>query len=276
MLKLLFFNQAPYSGVFDHGDSTYIELPNGQNMMIDISTKKSGAVITKQLLDRGVNTIDYFVASHLHNDHTAGFTALSEHISVRQILMSGYGTNSVEADRSFLETARAKQISVREFRLGDQLDLGEVELQCLFPPPDIAEASPDLPYVEQELNSNLYSMVFRLSYGEFSVLFAGDIYEATEQQLIQLHGDSLRSTLLKIPHHGCDTSSSQALLERVNPRAAVVMCRSCEWPVQRRLSNTDIPVYNPLCDGNVALETDGKNVRVICDKGSREFLLSMI
>lgn len=273
MLKLTFFSQAPYVTYYGHGDSTYVELPNGQNMLIDVSTQEGGKALIKRLQEMQVNTIDYFVVSHLHKDHTAGFAELVEHIDVEQIILSGYGFKSVETDLTFLEAVDQKQIPMQQVRMGQKLDIGGAQLQVLFPPAGIPEVSPDLPYVEQEINSNMYSLVFRLSYGDFSALFTGDIYEQTEKKMIETCREKLQSTLLKLPHHGSNTSASQAFMDIVKPQMAVTMCRSCEWEVQQRFSNADIPVYGPFYDGTIIAETDGKILQVKCDKGSRRFAL---
>lgn len=234
MLKITFFNQMPYiegrtGWPYYHGDATYIELPDGQNMLVDISTKFSGAFLTKRLLEMGVEQIDYFAASHLHQDHTAGFAELTEHIEVKNVLLSGYGYHNSDADLSILETIEKKGIPVKKLRMGDEMQLGEVNLKCLFPAKDAPEVEQDS---DQGLYLNLYSMVFRLSYGKFSALFTGDIHYETEEQLVENWGSQLKSTLLKIPHHGNDTSTGQSLVDVVKPQIAVVMSTGCEWLVQ--------------------------------------------
>lgn len=273
MLKMNFFDQAPYLEYYGGGDCTYFEFPNGQNMLLDITTKQAAGTVIEQLLDRKVKQIDYFVVSHLHRDHTGGFAELAEKIPVKQIILSGYGFQSIEADTTFLETVEKKKIPMRQVRMGDELSVGDVHFQFLFPPKGIPEVSPELPYVEQEINSNVYSLVFRMEYGKFSALFTGDIYAKAENQLEQQYGRKLASTLYKIPHHGNDTSSPDFAIETVKPQIAVTMSRSCDWKVQKNFTNAGIPVYGPFYDGTVAVETDGVTMRVECGKGSCQFPL---
>ena len=272
-LKMIFFDQVPYCDFYGNGDSAYVELPDGKTMLIDISRKEPGLAITDKLIKMGVRQIDFFIASHFHSDHTEGFCELANRIPVKCVIMSGYGRKSIEADGTFLEAIQRHQIPVKEMRMGDRLNIGEAELQFLFPPRDVPEISSEKSYVEQETNSNIYSMVFRISYKKFSALFAGDIYEQSEKQLIYEVGNCLRSTVLKIPHHGNDTSTSQAFLDTVKPQLAVTMCRNCEWPVQQRLSNSHIVLYAPFCDGQISLKTDGDFLKVSCDKGDSQLIL---
>lgn len=278
MLKITFFNQMPYienrtGWPYYHGDAAYVELPDGQNMLVDISTKFSGAFITERLLKMGVKSIDYFVVSHLHQDHTAGFADLTEHIEVKHVLLSGYGFHNADADVTILDTIEKKNIPIRKLRMGDEMQLGKTEFRVLFPAKDAPEAAEDSSFGEQGRYLNLYSLVFRLSYGQFSALFTGDIHYETEEQLVQTYGDQLQSTLLKIPHHGNDTSTGQALVDAVKPQLAVVMSTGCEWIVQRKFSSLGIPLYGTFCDGTIVVSTDGKTMQVECEKGCRQYEL---
>jgi len=272
-LKMIFFNQVPYCDFYGNGDSAFVELPDGKTILIDSSKKEPGSDITDKLIKMGVRQIDFFIATHLHSDHTEGFCEVANRILVKCVIMSGYGKKSIESDVTFLEAVQQYRIPVKKMRMGDRMNIGKVELQFLFPPRDVPEISSDKSYVEQETNSNLYSMVFRISYKKFSVLFTGDIYEQSEKQLIYEEGNCLRSTVLKIPHHGNDTSTSQAFLDTVKPQLAVTMCRNCEWTVQQRLSNSHIVLYAPFCDGQICMTTDGNFLKVSCDKGDSQLTL---
>jgi len=277
MLKLTFFNQMPFiqdriNWPHYHGDCTYIEFPNGENMLVDISTKFSGEFLTREMKKMGIQKIDYFVISHLHQDHTAGFSFLNEHIPVGQILWSGYGKDNLDAEKSPLRIAAEQSIPVRELRAGDSLTIGDVAMDILFPIQDAPEADPSDPS-RHGVCLNLYSLVFRLRLGRFSALFTGDIHFETERELVDLYGKHLQSTLLKIPHHGNDTSVCQELVDAVSPTAAVVMSTGCEWVVLRKFSSLCIPFYGTYCDGTVRVSTDGSEMTVSCDKGSRVFPL---
>lgn len=277
MLKLTFFNQMPFiqdrvNWPHYHGDCTLIEFPNGETMLVDISTKFSGEFLTREIQKLGIAKIDYFVISHLHQDHTAGFACLNAHIPVKQILWSGYGKNNLEAEKSPLCIAAEQGIPVKELRAGDSVQIGDAVMEVLFPTADAPEADPQEPS-RHGICLNLYSLVFRLRYGQFSALFTGDLHFETEHELVQLYGNSLRSTLLKIPHHGNDTSVSQELVDAVNPAAAVVMSTGCEWIVLRKFSSLCIPFYGTYCDGTIQVRTDGQEMTVSCDKGSRIFPL---
>ena len=163
LLKIYFFNQAPYTRYYGSGECTYIELPDEKKILIDIASKESAKIITKKLFEMNVRKIDYLVVSHLHVDHTDGFAELISSISVKQVIVSGYGFQSVDADIDFLNLLNEKNIPMMYVRMGDELSFGNVRLQFLFPPKDIKEVSTDQPYEEQEKNSNIYSLVFKIT-----------------------------------------------------------------------------------------------------------------
>ena len=278
MLKITFFDQNPCiqkrSGwPYYHGDCTLIQCPDGQNVLVDISTKFSGAYLTEELLKLGVERIDHMIFSHLHQDHTAGFVHLADKLPVGEIILSGYGKGNLDAELSLFDVAREKQIPIREVRQGQKFDVGNVMFDVLFPAADAPEAPADGTQSEQGGWLNLYSLVLRMTYGSFSALLTGDIHLEIEDELISTYGSGLRSTLLKIPHHGNDTSTGAPFVEAVNPTVAVVMSTGCEWLVQRKFSSIGTPLYGTFCDGNIIAQTDGTMLKIICDKGERMFQL---
>jgi len=278
VLKITFLNQMPYiedrSGwPYYHGDCTYVEFPDGRNMLIDAGTNFAGQHLAAELIGMGVKKLDYFVVSHLHQDHTAGFVHMSNAMPVGEILLSGYGKENADAEKSVFDIAREKGISMREIRTGEHIDIGGVSIDVLFPDADAPEADASLPWNEQGALLNWYSLVFRLTYGKFTALFTGDIHEEIEKQLVERYGENLHCTLLKVPHHGNETSTSKLFTETVNPALAVVMSTGCEWIVQRKFSNRCIPLYGTFSDGTVVAESDGQELTVSCSKGSRTYNL---
>lgn len=278
-MKITYFNQMPSiqdkrDWPYYHGDCTLIRFDNGETMLIDSSTKYNGAFLVDHMADAlGIQTLDYFVASHLHQDHTAAFPYLTERIEVKKILLSGYGYENADTDKSFMETIRMKNIPYQELRKGDSFMIGDARVDVLFPEADAPEADPALPWNEQGALLNWYSLVLRISQGQFSVLMTGDIHEEIEADLVKMYGYALESTVLKLPHHGNSTSTSQIFVDTVNPTLGVVMSTGCEWVVQRKFSNHQIPLYGTFCDGTITIDTDGEKMRVDCWKGQREYPL---
>ena len=277
-LKILFLNNVPWVGGKSgsenfHGDATYIALPDGTDILIDVATEVSGPNIAKKLIDMGVKKIDYFIASHLHSDHINGFEALAEAIPVSNIIFSGYGKDSISASPVLLDTAEKLNIPVQEMRQGESISFNDVKFDVFSPAKNAPEAKPEADKSYQSELLNNYSLVFRLSYGKFSALFTGDIHLNIEESLVEQYGDALKSTILKIPHHGNDTSMGKTLLDCVNPKLGVSLGRTCNGIIWRKYCAADIPLYATYTDGDIIAETDGTVLTVNCKKGINEFIL---
>lgn len=277
-LKILFINNVPWVGgkigsEYYHGDSIYIGLPDGTDILLDSGTEISGPNIAQKLIDMGIEKLDYFIASHLHIDHVNGFPAVAEAIPVSNIVFSGYGKqNSAVADTLF-DTAKKYNISTQELRRGASLKLGEVNFDVFSPAANAAEPNPKVDLSQQGDLVNNNSLVFRLSYGKFSALFTGDIHLTMEETLVEQYGDALKSTVLKIPHHGNDTSMGKTLLDCVNPSLGVSLGRACNGIIWRKYCAAGIPLYATYTDGDIVAETDGINLTVTCNKGTRDYTL---
>jgi competence protein ComEC len=115
------------------------------------------------------------------------------------------------------------------------------------------------------MNNN--SLVMRLVFGEASILFTGDIGAADEREIMSLYPD-LTCTILKIPHHGSATSSSQAFLRQLRPRMAILnvgIDNSFNLPhpdVISRYAKAGCRIFRTDRDGAVSLETDGRSIRI--------------
>jgi len=277
-LKILFINNVPWVGGKSgsenyHGDATYIALPDGTDILLDAATEVSGPHIAKKLIDMGVKKIDYFIASHLHSDHVNGFEAVAEAIPVSNIIFSGYGKDSISASPVLLDTAEKLNIPIQELRQGASINFDDVKLDVFSPAKNAPEAKPEVDKSRQGELMNNHSLVFRLSYGKFSALFPGDIHLNMEETLVEQNGDALKSTILKVPHHGNDTSMGKTLLDCVSPKLGVSLGRACNGIIWRKYCAADIPLYATYTDGDIIAETDGSTLNVTCKKGVKEYLL---
>jgi competence protein ComEC len=115
--------------------------------------------------------------------------------------------------------------------------------------------------------TNNNSLVLRITYGDVSFLFAADILHERESKLVQ-EGGNLSATVLKIPHHGGRSSSSEAFLKAVQPSVAVVSGRSFgkrhtpHPAVKQRLEQLGIDTYVTEQCGAITMKTDGKKLEI--------------
>lgn len=224
---LLFSNfKIPFKKDFEiqfldvgQGDCSLITTAENKNILID-GGKGIGDeydygenVIAPYLLDHGIISVDYIIVSHFDSDHVGGLFYIIEKFKVKNIIIGQQGElydNLVE----FLKLKKQKNINLIVLKAGDNLKLdNKTKIEVLFP-------NPTHEILENKINNN--SLVFKLYYNNFSILFTGDIEEEAEKTLVDLYGLKLKSDILKVAHHGSKTSSTEELINFVKPKIALI------------------------------------------------------
>ena len=200
------------------GDSTLIITPQGKTILIDGGGSENYDVgkniLLPYLLDRKVTNLDYVIISHFDTDHVGGILTVLEELNVKKVI-TGKQYESSENYEKFLRIVKSKNILVKQVQKGDMINVeNDVKIKVLFPEEKMIE--------ENSINNN--SLVFKLMYKDFSILFTGDIERISEERLVKLYSNTniLKSTILKVAHHGSKTSSIQEFLELVHPKIALI------------------------------------------------------
>ncbi|MFC2007560.1 DNA internalization-related competence protein ComEC/Rec2 [Chloroflexota bacterium] len=202
---------------------SFLNVGQGDAILIQQGTRQilvdggpSPLAISRQLSNQMPfwdKTIDLLVLTHPHQDHLTGLVEVLRRFRVRQVIYPDLTDNS-PIYAQWHQIIEEKNIKETTAHHGQQIRLGGgITIKVLNPRETITdEASPDL-------NNN--SVVLRLSAGDVSFLLTADILKEREWELIQDRA-RLTSTILKVPHHGADTSTSPQLLAVANPRLAVI------------------------------------------------------
>ncbi len=240
------------------GDSILIETPNGKNILVDGGGKETGElraqtsvgekVVVPFLQRKGINKLALVVLTHPHLDHFGGLISVLEKIKVENIIGNGEASDS-SAYRRFKELIRLNKIKYQLGRAGEVIDFGANVKAFVLNPVGI---------IPGRTNSN--SVVLRLLYNQVSFLLTGDLEQDGEEGLA---GFPLRSSILKVGHHGSRTATSDEFLDAVNPRLAVISAgrhnryRHPHQATINKLLARGIKIYRTDRDGAITIKTDG-------------------
>jgi competence protein ComEC len=243
------------------GDGLVIELPTGQTLVLDAGGSAVGAfdpgerVVAPFLWSHGITRLAALVLSHPHPDHANGLPYLLSRFEVGELWQSGEPCGLAACDE-MERLALSKGLARRRLGSGPfRFEFGPVALTLLWP-------SAPLGY-DPELGENDNSLVFRLTFGDFSALLPGDIEADAERALIA-SGAALEADVLKAPHHGSDTSSTQGFVDRVRPRDVVFSVgprNRFGFPrasVVARYAAAGASLWRTDLDGAVTITTNGK------------------
>ena len=173
-------------------------------------------VLVPYLLDRGVKSLDYVIISHFDTDHIGGILTVMEELKVDTVVISKQGETSENYER-FVQIVKEKHIKTLIAGQGDRL---KIENEFYF---DILWPSKTNLITENILNNN--SIVCKLHYKNFSMLFTGDIEELAEREILKQYKNNaqlLNSCFLKVAHHGSKTSSIKEFVEAVRPNISLI------------------------------------------------------
>lgn len=192
------------------GDSCLIITPRNKKILID-GGEGDTDVLLSYLLDRRIKTIDYIMISHFDSDHCNGLIVVIQKLSVKNVLISKQA-HFCDEYRNIARIINSKKINVIHVKQGDVLNIDKgVSLDIFYP-------SKSLEY--DDLNNN--SIVAKLKYNKFSVLFTGDVEKSEDNILNKYKNNQLKSDVIKVAHHGSKTSSSEEFIKEVNPKIALI------------------------------------------------------
>jgi len=242
------------------GDCILIEAPNKINILIDGGgTPQSNfdvgnKIVIPYLRRKGINKINLLVLTHPHLDHLEGLLPVIREFRVDMVLDSGLICDSSEY-KEFLSLILKKGIPYHQAKAGDNFIFSNnLEIFLLNPLYDS-----DF-YDESDFNNA--SIVVKLFYKNADFLFTGDIEEATEKKLL-VWQNILQSDILKVGHHGSETSTNLEFLDKVNPSIAVITVGKNHFghPSQKiieRLKDRNIQIYRTDENGTIIIRTNGQ------------------
>ncbi|MBO4779411.1 MAG: MBL fold metallo-hydrolase [Selenomonadaceae bacterium] len=242
------------------GDAFLIETPE-QNILLDTGDVPQRKKLVRQLKNAGITRIERIILTHPHNDHIGGASYVVENFPVDEIIDNGIISTS-----PLYIAYHSADVKFSAVKAGDVIDFGGgVKFKVFNPDRETVRA---VNSGSQRSRPNNESIIGKLTFGEFSVIFTGDADKAAEDKVVDNFQPQLQATILKASHHGSKTSSSDNFVASVAPSYVFISAgkaNSFGHPHKQSLAtfreNFILP-QNIFCtrfNGSVVVETDGKN-----------------
>jgi len=245
------------------GESILLEFPGRKKMLIDGGGHPEGTfnigqqVVSPFLWDKGIKKIDYLVLTHAHPDHLNGLKAVARNFKIAEYWES---FSPLESD-PYKEFKRLLPSSVPRKRLFRDHSHQERKVRIEVLHPEKGD------FYVYTINND-QSLVLRISYDQVSFLLPGDIEIDAEKKILEHYKNEIKSLVLKSPHHGSNSSSSKAFLDRVSPEIVVISVGEGNrygFPDQKileRYKKMGAKVYRTDLHGAVEISSDGRTIIV--------------
>lgn len=236
-------------------DAALVEC-DGHYMLIDGGNREDSDLIYTVLKDKNISHLDIIVGSHAHEDHIGGIAGALNFADADLILCP---TDQYDSDAfdNFKKYAEKNGNGIVIPNAGDTYSLGSSLIEILG--------------VNTDVSTNNSSIVLMITYGKTKFLFTGDIENEAENKLIEGKKD-LSATVLKVAHHGSDTSSTGSFLQKVMCEYAIISVgkdNSYQLPndnILKQLHDADIQLYRTDLQGDILCSSDKENVTFFVEK----------
>ena len=234
----------------DVGQADSILIQNGDaNMLIDAGNNEDGEKLVSYFQSLGIESFQYVIGTHAHEDHIGGMNNIIDNFNIGTFYMPDAITTTATFE-SVLDSLEAKNIAFQTPSIDSIFKLGNATIDVLYVGTD-----------DTDLNNT--SIVLKLTYGNTSVLFMGDAEKEVETIIEK---KDISADVLKVGHHGSNTSSSKTFLEKVNPNYAIISVgtgNSYGHPSNttiQNLENQNIQIYRTDENGTIIMTSDGTNI----------------
>lgn len=238
------------------GDSIFIELPNNETMLIDAAESYQSENIINYLKKLNYQKIDYVIGTHPHTDHIGGLKDIINTFEIGKIYMPKV-VSTTKTYESLLMAIKDKNLKINTAKAGTSIiDTDTLKVNILAPNSE----------TYTELNN--YSVVTKITYGTTKFLFMGDAEKLSENEI----KEDVTADVIKIGHHGSNTSSSKDFIKKVNAKYGIIsvgLNNKYNLPKEETITNWEnsgTKIYLTSTNGTIRASSDGTNIKIESEK----------
>lgn len=238
------------------GDSIFIELPNNETMLIDAAESYQSENIINYLKNLNYQKIDYVIGTHPHTDHIGGLKDIINTFEIGKIYMPKV-VSTTKTYESLLMAIKDKNLKINTAKAGTSIiDTDALKINILAPNNS----------TYTELNN--YSVVTKITYGTTKFLFMGDAEKLSENEI----KENVTADVIKIGHHGSNTSSSIDFIKKVNAKYGIIsvgLNNKYNLPKEEIITNWEnsgTKIYLTSINGTIRASSDGTNIKIESEK----------
>ena len=238
------------------GDSIFIELPNNETMLIDAAESYQSENIINYLKNLNYQKIDYVIGTHPHTDHIGGLKDIINTFEIGKIYMPKV-VSTTKTYESLLMAIKDKNLKINTAKAGTTIiDTDTLKINILAPNNS----------TYTELNN--YSAVSKITYGTTKFLFMGDAEKLSENEI----KENVTADVIKIGHHGSNTSSSIDFIKKVNAKYGIIsvgLNNKYNLPKEETITNWEnsgTKIYLTSINGTITASSDGTNIKIESEK----------
>ena len=227
-------------------------LYKGKAVLIDAGNSNDGEYIVNGLKGLGITKLDYVIGTHVHEDHVGGMSYIIDSFEIGDFYLPYNTTSTTSYYKKLLTALTDKEESINEANVGDKWYIEDLGFEIM----SVDNSEPE--------NENVSSIVVEMTYGAQKYLFMGDAEDENEEARKWNDVD-----VLKVGHHGSNTSSSEKFLNQVLPEISIISVgegNSYNLPkdkILKRLENIESTIYRTDIDGTIKIVSDGNSNEVI-------------